>query len=408
MGYERRRCLVRTDTGNTWAPESNGIFGYEIYHGNCSPTLSYMSSIGTQDNGELYSGATEWLTNRGGDWSPECAFDYRPNSSVVYYYNGNERRPVAGSTSTYGLDVSELQDIAFSRSNYNLAFAADTAIYRTVNLTADTPTWVQIANFNKVIMAMHSSLANPNKLFVITNDGNIYVSNNALSVSPTFTAHALLNTTNNAASITSIKNAPGVIYITANTKVYRSADTGVTWTNISYNLPSVNQVRIISDEYYPDSETVFIASASAVYYKKLSQTSWTLFDANLPTRTTISDMSIYNDSTSNTMLRVAVYGRGMWQTPISLTRPLNAIMSVSTNTACAGVPVVFSDVSTGVVLSRNWSFPGGSPLNSTASNPVVTYAAYGTYPVSLTVYNATDSSTVTSTSYITVSPRVRT
>ncbi len=180
-----------------------------------------------------------------------------------------------------------------------------------------------------------------------------------------------------------IKNAPGVIYIIANTKVYRSADTGTTWTNITYNLPSVNQVKIISDEFYPDSETVFIASASAVYYKTKSQTSWTLFDANLPTRTTNSDMSIYNDSTSNTMLRLAVYGRGMWQTPISLLRPLNAIMGASTNIACAGIPVVFSDISTGVVLSRSWSFPGGSPFNSTSPNPVVSYAAYGTYPVTL-------------------------
>ena len=393
---------LSTDTGNNWTPQSNGIFGYEIYHGNCSPTLSTMISIGTQDNGELYCAPTEWRTNRGGDWSPECAFDYRPNSSMVYYYNGNQRRLVAGGDGSYGLTVTELQDIAFNRSNPNLAFAADTAIYRTFNLLADSPTWVQIANFNKVIMAMHSSLANPNKLFVITKDAFIYVSNNALSATPTFTSYALPHISSNTAGITTIKNKPGVVYTICNNKVYRSADTGATWTNVTYNLPSVNQVRILSDEFYPDSETVFLASTNAVYYKTIGQTTWSLFDAHLPTRPTLTDMSIYNDSTANTMLRVAVYGRGMWQTPIGLTRPLNAIMTVAANTGCAGIPVTFSDVSTGPVVSRLWSFPGGSPLSSTVQNPVVTYAAYGTYPVTLTVYSATDSSKVINSTYVTV------
>ena len=392
------------DSGNTWTPKSDGIFGYEIYHGNCSPTRADMISIGTQDNGELYADTSGWFTNRGGDWSPECAFDYRPASSMVYYYNSNERRLVGGGSHTYGLQVSELQDIAFNRNNTGLAFAADTAIYRTFNLLADTPVWTQIDNPGKVVMSMRSSLADINKLFLITNDAHIYVSNNALAASPALTLHVLPSNTNNAASVTTIKNKPGVVYVTCNTKVYRSADTGVTWTNITYNLPSVNQVRIISDEYYPDSEMVFVASNNAVYYKTLSQTSWTLFDAHLPSRPSITDMSVYNDSTANTMLRVAVYGRGMWQTPISALRPLNAIMTSSIHSGCAGVPVYFSDVSTGAVVSRVWSFPGGSPVSSTVQNPLVTYANYGTYPVTLKVYNLTDSSVVTNVSYITVTP----
>lgn len=53
--------FMSTDGGLNWTPKSDGIYGYEIYHGNCSPTRKDMISIGTQDNGELYSTATGGL-----------------------------------------------------------------------------------------------------------------------------------------------------------------------------------------------------------------------------------------------------------------------------------------------------------------------------------------------------------
>jgi photosystem II stability/assembly factor-like uncharacterized protein len=393
---------LSTDTGDNWTPMSNGIAGEEIYHGNCSPTRRDMISIGTQDNGELYADSVGWYTNRGGDWGPECAFDFRPFSDEVYYFDQVTRRTVNGGDNTFGLNVTGIEDMAFNRANPNLAFVADSAIYRTTDLLADTPTWTLIYSLNKPIQAIHSDLTDTNKLYIITSDNTFYVSNNAMAASPTFNAVTLPGAANNAASITSIKGKPGVVYITGNTKAYRSADTGTTWTNISFNLPSVNQVRILGDEFYPDSETVFVASNDAVYYKTVNQSQWTLFSNALPSRPTISDMSIYNDTTANAILRVAVYGRGMWQVPIAGLRPLQAIMTASTQTACRGVPITFSDVSNGTETSRLWSFPGGTPSTSIAVNPVVTYNAFGAYNATLTVYNGSDSSSVTKTYYIIV------
>ena len=144
---------LSTDGGANWIPKSDGIYGYEIYHGNCSPTQRETVSIGTQDNGELYSTGTGWFTNRGGDWSSKCSFDYRPSSTMVYYHSKNQRALVTGNDVTYGLpsNVTLLQDITFHRSNTNLAFVADTVILRTTNLLATTPTWTQIANLGKKI-----------------------------------------------------------------------------------------------------------------------------------------------------------------------------------------------------------------------------------------------------------------
>ena len=67
-----------------------------------------------------------------------------------------------------------------------------------------------------------------------------------------------------------------------------------------------------------------------------------------------------------------------------------------------GGSVTFADISSGNVLSRSWTFEGGSPSTSTAENPVVTYSAVGSYQVSLTVTNENGSNTKTVTAYIDV------
>lgn len=393
---------LSTDGGTNWLPKSDGIYGYEIYHGNCSPTQRETVSIGTQDNGELYSTGTGWFTNRGGDWTSKCSFDYRPSSTMVYYHNRNQRALVTGNDVTYGLpaNVTLLQDITFHRSNANLAFVADTVILRTTNLLATTPTWTQIANLGKKIMAMHCSFADPNRLYIITADAMIYVCTNALSATPTFTSYSLPNTTNNAASITTIKNSPNTIYITCNTRVYRSIDNGVNWTNITLNLPSTNHVRILADEYFSSNELVFLATSNTVYFKNLTNSNWTIFNTNLPTRTEVVDLSIYNDSTSNSILRVATYGRGIFETSISGVRALTANFSASNFYPCLGSSVQFGDLSTGNPISWAWTFPGGTPATSTLANPLVTYANAGSYNVTLTVSNGVTTNTLTRTSYI--------
>ena len=395
--------FLSTDGGNNWTPKSNGIYGYEIYHGNCSPTRRDMISIGTQDNGELYSTTAGWFTNRGGDWGSQCAFDYRPNSSMVYYLGNNQRRLVTGGDQTYGLPsrVVNLDAIEFHRSNSNLAFVADSFIYRSTNLLNTTPTWIQIAALGKIIRAMHVAFSDPNRLYIITNDGKIHVSANALSASPTFTVYNLPSSSINRASITTIKNSPGTVYITANTNVYRSTNFGATWTNITHNLPSFNHIKIIADEYYPTNELVLLATGSAVYYKVANANSWTLYNQNLPSRPEGIDLSIYNDSTTNTILRVATYGRGMWESAISNLRTLNAQLSASTQNPCVGQPMQFFDISTGNVISRTWSFPGGTPSSSTLQNPTITYSTPGVYNVGLTISNGTNNSSVTQTNYIT-------
>ncbi|PSJ72680.1 hypothetical protein C7N43_33045 [Sphingobacteriales bacterium UPWRP_1] len=72
---------------------------------------------------------------------------------------------------------------------------------------------------------------------------------------------------------------------------------------------------------------------------------------------------------------------------------------------CPGEPIAPVNLSSGPpVIGYNWSFPGGTPASSTAANPSVSYAAPGTYTISLTATNSYGSHT-TSQSVVVGTPQ---
>lgn len=85
--------------------------------------------------------------------------------------------------------------------------------------------------------------------------------------------------------------------------------------------------------------------------------------------------------------------------------PCAPIADFSSNKSqnCAGQAIVFTNTTyNSVPTSLLWTFEGGTPSTSTLSAPSVTYAAPGTYSVSLTASNANGTSTKTVNSFITV------
>ena len=70
---------------------------------------------------------------------------------------------------------------------------------------------------------------------------------------------------------------------------------------------------------------------------------------------------------------------------------------------CKGNTITFTkSIMNGAETSRVWTFEGGTPATSTATNPSVTYSAAGVYSVSLSATNAAGTNTITKTQYIRV------
>ncbi|MEL6659681.1 MAG: PKD domain-containing protein [Bacteroidota bacterium] len=88
-------------------------------------------------------------------------------------------------------------------------------------------------------------------------------------------------------------------------------------------------------------------------------------------------------------------GEQEYELQVTVAEAIVAAASASSQEGCAPFIVVFEDQTAGNVTERNWTFPGGEPATSTASSPVVTFAAPGSYEVLLEVSNGTNSSTTT-------------
>ena len=81
---------------------------------------------------------------------------------------------------------------------------------------------------------------------------------------------------------------------------------------------------------------------------------------------------------------------------------LAAGFTADPETGCVGIPVNFTDESTGSPTSWDWTFEGGDPATSTDQNPVVIYNAVGDWDVTLSVSDGTNSNSQTEDEFMSV------
>ncbi|MNK24859.1 Protease 1 precursor [compost metagenome] len=86
---------------------------------------------------------------------------------------------------------------------------------------------------------------------------------------------------------------------------------------------------------------------------------------------------------------------------VGIVTPPSADFSASATSICQGSTVTFTNLST-FAASYSWTFAGGTPGTSTATNPTVTYNTPGTYAVTLVATSPNGSDTETKNAYITV------
>ena len=359
--------LTQTE-GVTWSQTSNGLGATENYNAAVSPFYSKLISTGTQDNGELVYIDNTWKTNRGGDWTTKMQMDFSPQK-FVYYFDDQERRALpTGGGNPYEIPAAVAANTmkhVFSSDNQNLAYVSGNSIWQTKNLLNGEPIWTQIVTGSVQIRAMAVCNGHPN-IFAYSVGGKFYITHDALSPSPSFQ-----NFTYPVATATDIvisSKDTNLIFAIINTKVYRSIDGGMTFSDYSGTLPALNHTKLFLDDYSSNA-SVYLGNSQGVYYRNNTKADWDNYSGALPSIASIKNFLYFNDGGKDARIYVAYYGRGLWES------------TIENNYTCTS-PVINSSSWNGNAFQLNWANTGSTQYE-------IQYRELGT----LQWYNQTVSST---------------
>ncbi|HNY03896.1 MAG TPA: PKD domain-containing protein, partial [Bacteroidales bacterium] len=412
-------CWSSADGGITWTDHTTGMTIGQIYKCGQSQTVKDKVINGFQDNGSYAFTPTGWIAVGGGD-GMECAIDYT-NAALTYhtvYYGDIYRRVNNGSENhiagenTNGITESGdwVTPFCLNEFNHKGMFIGYKNIWRTNNATTSPGVaWTKIsdnlAGTNGTNMAVvEHSPANENLFYCVRGDNKLFRSDNCLDNTPLW--YDLTSHLNGSGSISDVEANPfdeNIVYITRNYQVFKSTDKGMTWTNLTENLPSIHISTIAFYKNAP--EGLYVGTDAGVYYRDATTTGWVPFSLGLPVNARITELEIYcdNDSVSQDAIRASSYGRGLWGSDMYHAAP-DADFTANKTTIPVSCSVDFTDLSTGVPTYFQWTFQGGTPATSNLKNPVnILYATAGTYQVTLKAWNEFGADSVTKTGFITVS-----
>jgi hypothetical protein len=355
------------DGGDTWIPKCQNLVSTEFYHAANSHFNAGLIGGGTQDNGELYFRNNIWYCNRGGDFNNFYAFDNNPALPGKAYYmsRGQVRDLINSPTTSRNLNTPFLDTLddrySFSMQNINVGFVKHNfvsgggdvtgvgGIYRSnniQNLTPGNPTWTKIVNHSDatVMLDMKVHPWSQDTVYYVYKTKDISRIINGSTATSTATAVVevvkagtyftgagfnSLPGTISTADIAVLKD--GVLYMLLNGTMVRSTDKGANWTLWNGTsgggyvaIPStVNLLKLVHDSTQ-NNESIYAISNIGVYYRNKDMPGWLLFTNNLPQTPRLTDLDIYNDPTTpaNSRLRLATYGRGLWESPLSVSAAL--------------------------------------------------------------------------------------
>ncbi|HEX4877637.1 MAG TPA: T9SS type A sorting domain-containing protein [Chitinophagaceae bacterium] len=386
------------NNGDDWTDLSTGLGIRQFYRIASSPTNATVITGGAQDNGTAAKQASgvwvDWLGADGmeGLVSPTNHLNLWGTSQ-----NGSIYRSTNGGNSYSGLPRPSagqwVTPLAIHPTNETIVYGGWTGVYKSTN---SGTSWTNISPTAITVTLADLAVApsDPNYIYASTGS-TLYVTTDDGATWATRTAPATIN------DIAVDPTNPSKIWIACNSTTNRvmvSTDAGATFTNVSSNLPAIVARAVVVDDNTPRG--IYVGMNIGVYYKTEPDANWTNYSDNLPL-VAINELEIQKLAGK---IRVATYGRGVWESPVAnaaggftfgTTTPATAscpapsTMTVTlptiaiggfTNpislTATAGIPS-----GTTVTFSPNPVSPGGSSIVSL--NNANTLAA-GTYVVTVT------------------------
>jgi photosystem II stability/assembly factor-like uncharacterized protein len=303
-----------TNKGTNWSNINSNLNLTQFYRIASDPGNDKHIIGGTQDNGtQRTTGALLWNVSFGGDGGEVC-FHRKNNQRILAetQSNGVRRSDDGGLNwvvSTSGLTGTGawIAPIVSHPDSAGIFFTARQQVFKSTDYGAS---WIPVSSGTSgVIRELAVSKMNPKVMYASSNNLFFRSTNGGVTFYPQ-------GTNQFPRIITSINVHPDssdLVLVTLSGfgggHVYKTKNGGVTWTDISANLPdiAVNDGMI----YYPGFATGYYLAATdvGVFVTNDYGSGWTELAAGLPN--TVSMHLDYNAASNK--LRVATHGRGVWE-----------------------------------------------------------------------------------------------
>jgi photosystem II stability/assembly factor-like uncharacterized protein len=396
------RTANPTGAPPAWTDLSSGLAIAQMYRMGQSQNRLEKAITGHQDNGTFVYTNGSWSTEYGGD-GMECLVDYTDDNYMYgsLYYGEIFRSTNGGisfpTTITTGIPETGnwVTPFALHTTNPAIMFVGMNSLWRTTNVKTGTPTWTAItASVTSRIAVIEVAPSNGDIVWYSRNDNNIFYTTNATAATPTWTAITEPGT-GTISDIEIHATNPNIIWITRGSKVWKSINNGVTWTDISGTLPNMPANCLLYDQRNPN-DGIYLGTDAAVWYRDNTMSNWVLFNNGLP-NTSITELEIFYHPTcpGKDKLRASTYGRGAWQSDLRAPNvaPI-ACFDISTTNICLGGTLFLTDQSAYNPTSWSWNITGPGSVtyvgstSATSQNPQVVFGATGNYNITLTATNA--------------------
>ncbi len=401
------------DGGTTWTELTSGLAISQVYKIGQAKTNPDKVINGYQDNGTAtYLGKEDgWLTVMGGD-GMDCAYDHQDDRYAYgEYYNGagisrifnnNNQGSISNGIGESGAWVTP---IALDVTDPVTMYVGMKNIWVSHNIRSGSVQWKKISDLGSSNCAVIEQSEEDNNVFYVAHSSQtLWRTDNLLDNNPQWiNLSANLPTSGVPTDLETHPGNPDILYMTLNYKVFKSEDRGLSWEDITLNLPAASTNTI---EYYKNTrDGLYVGTDAGIYYKDNDMDEWALFSEGFPLAADVTEIEVYYDpeGPSGDLVRTSTYGRGLWSSPAFYSSPTSDFMANETQIP-AGCAIDFFDLSGGVPHEWEWTFEGAGTTSSSERNPTgITYEEEGTFAVILTVTNPAGNDTKTITEYITVS-----
>jgi len=331
-----------SNNGLSWTDNSDGLSITQYYHVATAQGLNPSYLGGAQDNGTTRFASNSWSQILGGD-GMKCLIN-PTNSAIVYgaIQNGYLNRSTNSGKDFAGMlnpDATKesgrwVTPYVFNPKNPTVMYAGFRNIWKSTNGGAPG-SWEKVstfANTASTVKLIAVSPANPN-IVLAMNDQVVYESTDA---GETWNAKSLPGI--NIGAITSFEfshDDEKIAWLTiggfGNTRVFKTINSGATWTDISGNLPKIPTNIIVHEKGSP--ERLYVGTDIGVYYRDTTTNGWIDYSDGLP-NTIVRDLQI--NYTAKTLM-AGTYGRGLWKGNLVGCSGVSATATATGNlTFCAG------------------------------------------------------------------------